>query len=291
MLKPLISYLVSILLVAACATGSDDSSWWDVDTGTDSTTEPTYDLPTEYIPDTPLDPTPDPAVDPTPETTDPDVGVDPGDDCLEDPCGLLPNCGCPSGQKCYVNMDSSPFVRECTTAGSGDSSTICTTEASCGPATQCLPLFTEASSGESMCYDYCNSETECPTDKSACFSMYVGETYPKVCSHACDPLTGSGCPSGTKCGLFGLTSPPINFTDCQADAGSVSAGGYCTAETDCGPGTFCATSLTTCLAICQYPTGPECSGFETCTQFVDSTSGLPVTILLDGISYGYCDPS
>jgi hypothetical protein len=281
--------IAAATLLVSCATG--ETPWpdsWTTDSPADTALEPGLDWAPDTAPDTGL---PDTGVD---TGTDPgaDTAIDPGTDpgCAESPCGLLPNCGCPSGQKCYVNVTASPFVRECTTAGSGDSSTICTSESSCGPATQCLPLYTEATSGESMCYDYCNSESDCPTDKSACFSFYTSETYPQICSHACDPLTGSGCPTGTKCGLFGLTSPPINFTDCQADAGSTPAGGYCTAETDCGPGTFCATSLTTCLAICQYPSGPECSMLETCTQFVDS-GGSPVSIVLDGISYGYCDPT
>jgi hypothetical protein len=286
MLKPAcLAVAASILL--GCASGGDDPFFWDTGTadtaGGDTGLDP-------FLPDTGLDTGLDTGTD-TPVDTATDTVVDTGPDtaCTETPCGLLPNCGCDAGMKCHVNTTASPFTRECTTAGSGTSSTVCSSDSSCEAGTQCLPLYTEASSGESMCYDYCNSESDCPTDKSVCFSFYTSETYPKICSHGCDPFTGSGCPAGTKCGLFGLVSPPMNFTDCQADAGSARAGDYCAAETDCGAGTFCATSLNTCLAICQYPSGPQCSTSETCTQFVDSSS-MPVTILLDGISYGYCSP-
>lgn len=217
----------------------------------------------------------------------PDSGTDPGIDCTESPCGLLPNCGCPPGEKCYVNTASTPFRRECTTAGTGDPSTICTSEAGCRPATQCLPLYTTAMSGESMCYGYCNSEEDCPTDASVCFSFFIGEIYPKVCSHGCDPIASSGCPSGTKCMIFRLTSPSVELTDCSADSGSTPAGGPCVTEADCAPGTFCGSD--TCLAYCTRPSGPECRFSETCQEITDPSTGLPTPVILDGISYGFCE--
>jgi len=200
----------------------------------------------------------------------------------------LPNCGCPAGQKCYTNTTTTPsFTRECTAAGSGTSSSLCTSEAGCAIGTQCIELFGESTSPESMCYAFCNSETDCPTDASVCLSFFTTETYPKVCSHACNPISNSGCPSGTKCQLLTLTTSGTDLTDCTADMGYVSAGGYCAAEEDCSAGTFCAVSINECIAMCTYSSGPECTGFEICNLFQDEY-GTDVMITLDGVSYGYC---
>ncbi|MBW2262235.1 MAG: hypothetical protein JRG91_09705 [Deltaproteobacteria bacterium] len=200
----------------------------------------------------------------------------------------MPNCGCPAGQKCYTNTTTTPsFTRECTAAGSGTSSSLCTSEAGCAIGTQCIELFGESTSPESMCYAFCNSETDCPTDASVCLSFFTTETYPKVCSHACNPISNSGCPSGTKCQLLTLTTSGTDLTDCTADMGYVSAGGYCAAEEDCSAGTFCAVSINECIAMCTYSSGPECTGFEICNLFQDEY-GTDVMITLDGVSYGYC---
>lgn len=220
-------------------------------------------------------------------------GTDTGS-CLETPCGLRPNCGCPAGQKCTANEDRLALLlltRECGPAGSRTSSQMCTTDGECAAGTICLPLFTLAGATDRMCADFCNVEGDCPDPGSICVSLTELVTGTGTCSHSCSPITNTGCPSGTACQVMTLNSTHQNLTDCTADVGSAPPHSVCSSGTECRLGTFCADTNgdglgEECIQWCLYP-GGACAGGDTCRQFTDA-SLTPLPLIIDGTEYGFC---
>jgi hypothetical protein len=272
---------IAALLAGGCATGGSDPYFWDtgiVDTHGDTGLPDT--APDTSLPDTGWDTGLD-----TPPDTAGDIYVDTAPDttCTETPCGLVPNCGCPSGQKCSLVGS----VRQCVDAGTGVKGSPCTDDTQCAAGFLCVGLFTTEGATERACYPFCLDESHCSGDASICFEAFTGVTD-RICSLGCNLLTGSGCPSGSKCTLLTLTTTGQNFTDCTADAGSGYMGSICTLESQCGAGTFCGheSGVDECIGYCSITPSDSCT-CGMCQQFTDSV-GTPVTIIFDGISYGYC---
>ena len=87
--------------------------------------------------------------------------------------------------------------------------------------------------------------------------------------------------------LYEITSTGTDMTDCTSDSGTGGAGSSCTLESHCGPGHFCSGApYDECIPYCTITPFDSC--FLGCTQFVDGSTGLPVTIAFDGATYGYC---
>jgi len=253
--------------------------------------EDTWDISIDYHPDTGggdtgWDPGWDTGLDPGPDTgldtgidTGHDTSVDPGTDTgCPSPCGLVPQCGCPTGQKCSLTGD--PPVRGCVTAGTGTKGVSCLTDDDCAAGFICVGLFTNEGASEAACYPFCASEVQCPGDASVCFAAFSGTTD-SICSLGCNLITNSGCPSGSKCTVLTITSTGQAITDCTADSGYGTAGSSCSVESDCGPGTFCeTTTLYECLGFCTVSPTDSCPSWG-CESF--STPAI-----FDGIEYGYC---
>lgn len=202
--------------------------------------------------------------------------------CPESPCRLWPQCGCPVGEKCTIDpaTTDTTLVKSCSTAGSGTISSTCTVESDCSAGTACFALFTEAPTATlGMCFQFCAAQTDCSGAGSYCLPLITTASFPGACTHACNLLTGVGCPTGTKCNVYGLEGSDDLFTDCTSDVGSGAAGSYCAGEADCRSGTFCATSLGECIAYCTGP-GTACSG-GICNSF-DPPTYIGTT------EYGYC---
>ena len=257
---------------------SDGSGWGacdclPVDSGTDA--EDTV------SPDTVEDTTIDTVVDDPVEDTIPD----PEDDsppCFEYPCGLKPNCGCPSGEKCSV--DRTTGTRHCTSAGSLEAGDRCSSDGQCEIGTWCGPMWTDAGADESLCMEFCRFESDCPGDASICLGDVPGETAVGICTQGCDLLTGDPCPGGSKC-YWMIATDDTHYTDCIADVGTGMLGDFCTGEVNCQRGHLCATSISECIGFCRISPPPDtCT--SGCLQF--TSGGSPVDILFDGVSYGYC---
>jgi cysteine-rich repeat protein len=211
-------------------------------------------------------------------------GTDTGS-CPETPCRLRPSCGCPAGQKCSVNFDLLPGSLEklCATAGSGSSSSMCTSDDECMAGTVCSVLYSADGTGTTaMCGDYCNGPSDCTGAGSVCVGMLTGGGYPGSCSHACDLVTNAGCPSGTACKPLEISSLGLSLTDCSSDVGTGSAGAACADDLGCRAGTFCADPGTglVCISFCKVATG-VCPGGLTCYPW-----DTPITF--GGTEYGYC---
>jgi cysteine-rich repeat protein len=216
-------------------------------------------------------------------------GTDTGS-CPESPCRLRPSCGCPAGQKCRVVFSLLPATleKECGTAGSGTAGDLCTGDEECTAGTVCSVLYSEdAASTTAMCGDYCNGDSDCSGVGSICYPMLSSGDYPGSCTHACDLVTNAGCPSGTGCKALvmtlGTTEKPM--TDCGADVGSGSQGSYCTDDSGCRAGTFCAdtdgdTVGNQCFTFCKVAS-PACPSSLLCNSF-DTPMYYGTT------EYGYC---
>jgi cysteine-rich repeat protein len=214
-----------------------------------------------------------------------DSGTDTGS-CPESPCRLMPQCGCPAGQKCTLDpaSTSTTLVKQCAAAGTRNETQTCTAETDCTAGTGCFVLFSESTtSTEAMCYRYCASASDCTGVGSLCVPLLTTASYPGYCSHSCNIISNSGCPSGTKCMPLVLSATSQLLTDCSADAGYGSAGSYCTVEADCGIGTFCGaeSGVNECIAYCTNPPYGSCSGGYTCNSFTEP-------FILGGTEYGYC---
>jgi hypothetical protein len=71
-----------------------------------------------------------------------------------------------------------------------------------------------------------------------------------------------------------------------ADVGTGGLYGFCLDESYCASGFYCDAGVMECIGYCTISPSDSCSVW-TCTQFVDG-GGLPVSIVFDGVSYGYC---
>lgn len=200
--------------------------------------------------------------------------------CGESPCRLVsPQCGCASGQGCYLNGT----VRQCGAAGSAGEGQPCSGATSCQPGLVCLNIGTSASP-LNQCHRFCNTDSDCVGAGSLCIYTLndgMGGAIPgvRVCSRACDPVTNAGCPAGAACHIYQeSTSPNRLFTDCAAPAGTGWEYTPCWDDSDCEPGLFC--DGYECIPYCRI--GGYCPYSEPCRQF-----NPPATI--GGTTYGYCD--
>lgn len=215
-------------------------------------------------------------------------GVDGGRDsgtsgtCTESPCRLVaPQCGCPSGQGCYVNGSG---TRACATAGTEREAQACVGETACQAGLLCIGL-----GGSAFCSRLCNADADCTGGPGSLCILTLndgsGGALPGVtlCTTSCNPAAPSGCPSGTACTVYQEDTGALRtFTGCRP-AGTGGTGAACTTEEDCQAGHFCADAGfgNECIRFCTYPSGFECGG-ATCNPFADG--GLVV----GGTQYGYC---
>ena len=205
--------------------------------------------------------------------------------CAESPCRLLsPQCGCAAGQACYP----AGTARVCAPAGSGNAGAACTTNSNCTATNMCLNVST-GTTAVNVCTHMCTTDGECAG--GLCILQLndgTGMAVPgfSLCTHTCNAVTQTGCPTGSECDLFqermGAMRP---FTDCTAPIGTGGNGATCTGDGDCRAGFLCiapmAGSPTTCHRWCAYPSSTVCPAGQTCYQFT-------TPIVVNTIDYGVC---
>jgi hypothetical protein len=227
----------------------------------------------------------DPIVDMVEDEPVEDAIPDPEDDsppCYETPCGLIPNCGCSSGEKCSV--DRTTGTRHCTSAGSLEAGDRCTSDTQCETGTWCGPMWTEVGEDESLCMAFCENASDCPGDAAICLGEVPGETALGICSQGCDLLTSDPCPTGTKCYWF-VATDDTHYTDCIADVGTGMIADSCTAEDDCQRGHYCSSGAGACIGYCRISPAPDTCTYG-CRAFM--SGGAPLDVEFDGVMYGYC---
>jgi cysteine-rich repeat protein len=205
-----------------------------------------------------------------------------GWDCTATPpgCDLVPQCGCGDGQKCTLMGE----VPACTPSGFLSEGAACTADVECAQGTMCVPGI---GSDVTMCYRFCAGEDDCFGPGSLCVVTVIsgGTTVPgaTLCSVNCNPVSSSGCPSGTGCKLWQESGGAHRWlTDCSGAVGTGRGGTPCADDYYCAPGFFCAidAGLAECLEFCEYPSG-YCDGGYTCTRFT-------TPIRVGTVEYGYC---
>jgi len=215
------------------------------------------------------------------EICDPSAGCVPSSSCSESPCRLVaPQCGCPTGQGCYLTSGT----RVCLTSGTTAVGARCDTT-QCTPGAICVNL---AATGTpvALCHRVCATDSDCPGAGALCVGGIAGSSD-KTCSVDCNPATQVGCPSGTACSFFIESAGAMRtLTDCSAPVGTGSQNASCADDTDCQKGYACidatGTGAKQCLHWCRRPAGSECS-------FGTSCYGFTPPLVWSGTEYGVCD--
>lgn len=205
-----------------------------------------------------------------------DAGYDAGmtSTCSESPCRLVePQCGCPSGQGCYLNATDD---RTCGTLGSGLEGDICSGASDCSAGNQCLGV-----GYGSLCFHYCEDDADCTSGPgSVCFLEVADSTGTplgvKACTHDCDPAYDVGCDAlGSGC-TIGLIAGRDPFTLCRP-AGTGLQGDPCLNEEDCFGGHLCNAGR--CRQYCT-------SSFDC---FIGGCYPFSPAIFIGATQYGYCN--
>lgn len=210
--------------------------------------------------------TPDASPQPDLDASTADAGV----------CSLVPNEGCGSAA-CRARCDGTTFETYCSGSNAaGTSGIACGNDANCAVGYDCI-----GGPGYSRCRKLCLSTSACEGAGSVCRGIDCGGTVQdafRACTESCDPISQSGCPAGTACGVS--VEGTVHYSYCRsADTGTT--GSACASVLDCAPGYTCTSPSNVCRRYCIVGGGGICSGAETCNEF---TSGP----IIKGIEYGFC---
>lgn len=194
-------------------------------------------------------------------------------------CDTFPQCGCTGTQAC--NVTSEAGTTQCTSAGIVTPYNLCTNLNDCTKGYACVG---------SACKSYCETNTDCTSTGGVCIQVNFtsgGTSKPipgmKVCSKKCELQNpASACGSGLGCYPDVQAVPPK--TDC-AKAGTATTAGACLADsTACAPGYACL-SNGDCKKWCRVGFTSDCGSGKTCAGW-----NPPNQIVIDGITYGVCNP-
>jgi hypothetical protein len=208
-----------------------------------------------------------------------DTGVACAKPSPDDPCGLDPQCDCPSLETCDLDGGNGTL---CVTAGNALAGHGCTTTASCAPGLTC---------SNGVCRPYCTLSIAdaggCNAklaEGGACVSLTNSDAGPLAkygtCSFRCQLQDPNACgATGDLNG--GCISDGVGGTDCIG-VGITAIGGACNYINDCKPGLVCAGSA--CAQWCRVAqtTPSDCTSGEACQAFA------PPVPTAYGVEYGYC---
>lgn len=217
-----------------------------------------------------------------------------GNNCVNQPCDILTQCGCPAASACDVDTQDldGPACRQLV-GGASPEGGPCSNLSQCAGGTVCLGGF---------CKKYCSSNTDCGAPRGQCVidiqnaaTMTAIPNVPPVCSSNCDPtsIAAGGC-SGTapRCSIFTQTHMGQMFTiaDCLAVTTAGGNGASCKngANGDdhlCAADFMCITqdggTSFQCRHACKPPANTGCPGGTTCNSFTQP-------LVLAGTTIGVC---
>jgi hypothetical protein len=183
-------------------------------------------------------------------------------------CDPISQSCCGSGDACDIRASESE-CRDVTVAG--QQAAACSAPEQCARGYTCLA---------GTCHEFCTSDSQCVGGGALC-DVRVGSSTVMACTSLCDPVSSSGCAAGFACEVARSSTTSRWHTDCRA-AGSVTAGGACVKNTDCGRGFVCTGNPARCAPYCNSQQGDEgCPGAPTC-----QISSDPPTV--SGVEWGAC---
>lgn len=190
----------------------------------------------------------------------------PSPDLLEPPdlrpitgCSVVPQAGCPSGQKC-TTRDAMTTI--CDPAGMslrGQSCTVAAGVDSCSAGNVCI----DEGGGLSQCRAFCRTSMDCGDPRSFCDFPLGAPMAFRVCTQPCNAIyPGVGCSAGLACVAYGLER-----TDCQAP-GPSDAGQPCSSIRDCKGGMACVgpAGASVCRRICRRGDPSVCPALHLCVD-------------------------
>jgi cysteine-rich repeat protein len=219
------------------------------------------------------------------ETCD-DGNLADGDGCAADctvegleptSCELVPQTGCPGGA-CDLDVTGETVCRD---AGEGPMGAACASVLDCAAGYTCSFV---ASQG--ICSRFCQDDAQCEGNGSLCaYGLTIGNqpvADVSLCSEACDPFSGFGCPAGWACHVSRLTGAG-GMTSCAPHDGGGGAGSFCADDLDCGIGLGCVatTEQARCRKYCEVGATIDCKSPQACVGFA-----TPLTI--EGFEWGVC---
>lgn len=205
--------------------------------------------------------------------------------CAESPCRLVsPQCGCPSGEGCYLTtMDT----RVCAPAGTSTEGQACTADI-CAAGLICIDV-SETATEVPVCKRFCTSDANCTAGPGSRCVATIGSAGTQICSSNCDVVTQTGCPGDASCSIY-ETMTGTRLTDCSGPVGGGGQNAACIDDTGCQRGFACINVGSTaspdnrCLRWCRRsaPTS-SCPGITSCARLGDAPG-----LVFNGAEYGVC---
>lgn len=191
-----------------------------------------------------------------------DMAASPVSSDMAGSCTLVPQGGCPSGNKCVYTLGQANCIPFGTTAPGQ----LCNAD-TCVKGVQCDNPF----GPPTLCRQLCVSDSDCtqappsnePTNSGLCVIGVATSQGTKLCSIPCDPVPShtSGCASGLACHVFANSGTNGEDTDCGT-AGTAEDGESCTTNLDCVTGFTCVESgggPSHCRPVCRINTNSDCT--------------------------------
>lgn len=179
-------------------------------------------------------------------------------------CSLVPQGGCPAGQKCTTHDGTTTI---CDPNGMSMRGAACTTM---GDVDSCLAsnICIDEGMMQTQCRAFCNTDAQCGPNSYCDLVLGGGATF-KLCTQACTnatyPGTMGGCRAGLSCRIFGQERH-----DCGA-AGGGGNGAACTSAFGCQAGLTCINSK--CRRVCKKGDNTACNGLASYSCVGGITSG------------------
>jgi len=196
-------------------------------------------------------------------------------------CQTDPQCGCAAGEKCDFSASTTPA---CLVAGAATSGELCDSATDCAAGSTCLV---------GVCHPFCNvAGSPCPAAAAGppvglCIQATddgIDIAQAEYCLFECTPLPNN-CPAGEACVVVQvpLASGTVTTTNCEVPGTGV-PGASCAADgnPDCQAESECDISDdSVCAQFCR--SASDCIGVGT------GTCNLTVDLVVNGVSYGFCE--
>jgi hypothetical protein len=145
--------------------------------------------------------------------------------------------------------------------GTGALGAVCMMESDCAAGLSC-----QGARCVRVCYfgdnAFCGLDNTCSYDSVSGQSFLHSANGIGLCTERCDPVADTGCPASATCG-FGTGSTGNDFTWCR-DIGTVTEGGTCATEYQCGAGLTCKRDTACDAGADCYHCRPFCTTSADC---------------------------